>query len=260
MYWCTALLKSGAEWTQDGTAIYYALSLDQLLMPVGRLLYPYPDLLRFLTFAVYYTELLLPFALFVPFGWRGWRGLVIGVLFLMHLGISLTLFVGIFFLVNWASLTGLLPPVAPRLASASPTSFGPTAGATPGRVAGPLAAPWCGAARCACTCTPTWSTRPRARRLRHYVGNTVVSVLLAYICWWNLDTIAPPAWNLPAPGRWVGFLTRIDQHWGMFAPAVFKDDGWFILDGNDYKRPPFRPEPRRRPRDLCQTGLSNDLV
>jgi hypothetical protein len=32
------------------------------------------------------------------------------------------------------------------------------------------------------------------------------------------------------PLRWFGYLFRVDQHWGMFAPAVFKDDGWYILD------------------------------
>ena len=43
LYWCTALLKNGPEWTRDGTALYYAFSLDQLL-PLGRWLYPYPAL------------------------------------------------------------------------------------------------------------------------------------------------------------------------------------------------------------------------
>ena len=112
LYWCTALLKNGPEWTRDGTALYYALSLDQLLLPGGRLLYPHPDLLRFLTFATYYMELLLPFALFIPVGVTWWRLLVVGVLFGFHLGISLTLFVGLFFLINMASLLGLLPPLA----------------------------------------------------------------------------------------------------------------------------------------------------
>ncbi|RZK53131.1 MAG: hypothetical protein EOO59_12820, partial [Hymenobacter sp.] len=55
LYWCTALLKYGPEWTRDGTAIYYALSLDQLLLPGGRLLYPHFELLRWLTFATWYT-------------------------------------------------------------------------------------------------------------------------------------------------------------------------------------------------------------
>jgi hypothetical protein len=110
LYWCTALLKTGVEWTQAGTALYYALSLDQLLLPGGRLLYPHPDLLRTLTFGTWYTELLLPFALFIPFGVRWWRLFVIGVLLLFHLGISLTLYVGLFFIINLVSLLGLLPP------------------------------------------------------------------------------------------------------------------------------------------------------
>jgi hypothetical protein len=112
LYWCTAILKSGREWTHEGTALYYALSLDQLLLPGGRLLYPHPDLLRFLTFATWYIELLLPFALFIPFRVVWWRFLVVGVLTGFHIGISLTLFVGIFFIINFVSLLGLLPPVA----------------------------------------------------------------------------------------------------------------------------------------------------
>jgi hypothetical protein len=31
--------------------------------------------------------------------------------------------------------------------------------------------------------------------------------------------------------RWFGLFLRIDQYWGMFAPAVFKDDGWYVLEG-----------------------------
>jgi hypothetical protein len=112
LYWCTALLKYGPEWTHDGTALYYALSLDQLLLPGGRLLYQHPDLMRALTLGTWYTELLLPFALFIPFGVRWWRLLVIGVLFGFHLGISLTLYVGLFFIINMVSVLGLLPPVA----------------------------------------------------------------------------------------------------------------------------------------------------
>jgi hypothetical protein len=112
LYWCTALLKNGPEWTQTGTALYYAFSLDQVVLPIGRLLYPHPDLLRFLTFGAYYTELLLPFALFLPVGVARWRLLVVGVLFGFHLGISLTLYAGLFFLINMASVLGLLPPVA----------------------------------------------------------------------------------------------------------------------------------------------------
>ncbi|MDO7854350.1 HTTM domain-containing protein [Hymenobacter convexus] len=227
LYWCTALLKNGAEWTRDGTALYYAFSLDQLLLPGGRLLYPHPDLLRFLTFGAYFTELLLPFALFVPVGVRWWRLLVVSVLFGFHLTISLTLYVGLFFLINWASIIGLLPPMALDWLARRFSSQAPRVRRWQGRL-------------------PAWqlpwrlhlerSRPPTAAGQRHVrvVRDTFVAVVLAYVCFWNLDDVAvirPATGGLLAPVRWLGYLFRIDQHWGMFAPVVFKDDGWYILEG-----------------------------
>ena len=227
LYWCTALLKNGPEWTRDGTALYYAFSLDQLLLPLGRLLYPYPALLKGLTFGAYFTELLLPFALFIPVGVAGWRLLVVGVLLGFHLGISLSLYVGIFFVVNMVSVLGLLPPVAldwltGRLAphAARVRQWQPRLPA--------WQLPW--RLRLERTREPSASSRTLLRSVR----DAAVAVLLFYVCWWNLDDVAVlrPAGRLMAePARWVGQLFRIDQHWGMFAPTVFKDDGWFILEG-----------------------------
>ena len=227
LYWCTALLKNGPEWTRDGTALYYAFSLDQVLLPAGRLLYPHPDLLRFLTFATYYIELLLPFALFLPVGVARWRLVVVGVLVGLHVGISLTLFVGIFFLVNFASLFGLLPAgaldwltlrVAPHAARAAQWRPRLPAWQTPWRLR--------------IERTREFSTG--SRRLVRAVRETFVAVALGYVCWWNLDDVAvlrPHGGLMAEPVRWFGYLFRVDQHWGMFAPAVFKDDGWYILEG-----------------------------
>jgi hypothetical protein len=227
LYWCTALLKNGPEWTQTGTALYYAFSLDQLLLPAGRLLYPYPDLLRFLTFATYYTELLLPFALFLPVGVARWRLLVVGVLLGFHLGISLTLYVGLFFLVNMASVLGLLPPVALDWLT--------------GR-----AAPHAARVRQWWPRLPAWPLPWRLRlertrevpagsvRVARAVRETFVALVLVYVCWWNLDDVAvlrPAGGLMASPMRWFGYLFRVDQHWGMFAPTVFKDDGWYIFEG-----------------------------
>ena len=62
----------------------------------------------------------------------------------------------------------------------------------------------------------------------------MVSVLmlffLAYTFLWNVETLGRPVPVLRHL-HWVGNFLRIDQHWGMFAPAVFKDDGWFVLLG-----------------------------
>lgn len=228
VYWCTALLKSAPEWSQEGTAIYYALSLDQILMPGGRLLYPHFELMRFLTFATYYTEILLPFVLFIPFGVTWWRLLCVGILYSFHLGISLTLFVGLFFLVNMVSVLGLLPTRTMNWLDRYIR--------TRTQRLGTRLAPW----RSRWAALPhlpfrvrveaTWSRPAGARRLLRSMREGLVIGLLVYICWWNLDTIANPAWTMSQPLRWFGFLFRTDQHWGMFAPSVFKDDGWYILD------------------------------
>jgi hypothetical protein len=76
---------------------------------------------------------------------------------------------------------------------------------------------------------------PGSRELLRTVRETFVAFTLVYVCWWNLDDVAiirPAGSLMAAPVRWFGYLFRIDQHWGMFAPAVFKDDGWYILEGS----------------------------
>ncbi|UOQ79449.1 MULTISPECIES: HTTM domain-containing protein [Hymenobacter] len=232
VYWCTALLKSSPEWSRDGTALYYALSLDQVLLPGGRLIYPYPELLRFLTLATYRLELLLPFVLFIPVAVPWWRMLFVFVMYGFHLGISLTLFVGLFFLINMASVLGLLPAsamdwlekhIVPRAQQLGPrvaTRLAPLQ---------PRLATWRQAVQV--RIHTSWAVSEGLRRWLRTLREGLVAGLLVYICWWNLDSIVTPQWMMKAPLRWIGFLTRVDQHWGMFAPSVFKDDGWYILDG-----------------------------
>ncbi|UPL47701.1 HTTM domain-containing protein [Hymenobacter sublimis] len=233
VYWCTALLKSSPEWHQEGTALYYAFSLDQVVLPGGRLLYPYPGLLQAFTWMTFYLEMLLPCVLFIPWRVPWWRLLFVGVIYGFHLGISLTLFVGLFFLINWASVLGLLPGSAmdwlERKLVPAYQRLGP-------QVAARLVQPWN-------TRLAQWRSGVRLRvetslelsegfrNLLRAVREGAVLGLLAYVCWWNLDSIVRPEWTMRQPMRWLGYLVRTDQHWGMFAPSVFKDDGWYILDG-----------------------------
>ncbi|QDA61229.1 HTTM domain-containing protein [Hymenobacter jejuensis] len=228
VYWCTALLKSAPEWSKDGTAIYYALSLDQVLMPGGKLIYPYPMLLKYMTLGVYYTEMLIPFALFIPFRVTWWRLLFVTVIFFFHLGISLTLFVGLFFLINWASILGLLPPLAINWLEDKLLPRAKRLGPQLARLRPHLPA-WRLPVQIRFEATVHHTNE--SRELLRYVRDTFVSVLLVYVCWWNLDSIANEKWLMSDKMRWFGYLFRTDQHWGMFAPAVFKDDGWYILDG-----------------------------
>jgi hypothetical protein len=226
LYWCTAILKEGREWTHDGTALYYALSLDQLLLPGGRLLYPHAGVLQFLTFATWYTELLLPFALFIPFRVAWWRLLVIGVLSAFHIGISLTLFVGIFFIVNLVSLLGLFPPGALDWLSLRFSQH--IRRVKRWQTSLPLPSwqlPW------QLQIQQRTPIPPAILRVARIMQEAVVVASLVYVCWWNLDDVSQPNRWMSNSTRWLGYLFRIDQHWGMFAPTVFKDDGWFVLEG-----------------------------
>ncbi|RPD47823.1 hypothetical protein DNI29_10305 [Hymenobacter sediminis] len=233
VYWCTALLKNSPEWHGEGTALYYALSLDQVLLPGGRLIYPYPGLLQVLTWFAFFTELCLPFVLFIPWRVPFWRLLFVVIMYGFHFGISLTLYVGLFFLINMASVLGLLPSSAMdwlerRLVPAY-QRIGPKVAA---RVVQPFAGHLATIRNAVRLRVESSVNLPSgAWNLLRSVREGVVLALVAYVCWWNLDSIVRPEWTMSQPMRWVGYLFRTDQHWGMFAPSVFKDDGWYILDG-----------------------------
>ncbi|UYZ59409.1 hypothetical protein [Hymenobacter latericus] len=231
VYVCTAFLKNAPEWTTEGTAIYYALSLDQVLMPGGRLLYPHYELMRWLTHLTYYTELLLPILLFIPVGTAFFRTVFVAVLFSFHIGISLTLFVGLFFVINFASLMGLLPtPVLNWLEC----KLGPATQRCSGYLGGLRQRLPAWQLPLQVQLQATWQPRARKRQLEilPLLRETVLYVLVGYTIWWNLDGIIAPRYTMSEPLRWFGYQFRTDQHWGMFAPAVFKDDGWYILEGH----------------------------
>lgn len=226
VYFCTALLKHAPEWHTEGTAIYYALSLDQILLPGGKLIYPYYDLLKFLTFSVYYTEMLLPFLLLIPVYNSFFRMVVIVVLTGLHLGISVTLFVGLFYLINLVSLFALIPEkpmnwlekkLIPRASLACNRAI----------------------SYCRRWVSPV-SLRadfdinyyPKHHEIFRDIREIVVSFFLFYTIWWNLDNTPQRFIHFPDNVRWLGYWLRVDQNWGMFSPAVFKDDGWYMLEGS----------------------------
>lgn len=100
MYWFTALLKSGPEWREEGTALYYALSLDQMSTPLGTYLLNFPSLLQVMTHATFALEAFGPFLLFCPFFTGPVRTATAMSFMGLHIGIWLTMDIGIF---SWIS-------------------------------------------------------------------------------------------------------------------------------------------------------------
>jgi predicted DCC family thiol-disulfide oxidoreductase YuxK len=66
LYWCSSALKTGPEWHADGTAVWYALSLDQFATAPGRWLRGHPGLCALLTHATIVVEAWGPCLLYAP--------------------------------------------------------------------------------------------------------------------------------------------------------------------------------------------------
>jgi hypothetical protein len=96
VYWCGWLFKSDPVWRTEGTAVYYALSLDYMATGFGQHLLARPDLMKILTFAVLWLEGLGPFLLFIPGQRDLWRGLAVVLFISLHLGFRLGLQLGLF--------------------------------------------------------------------------------------------------------------------------------------------------------------------
>ena len=110
VYWFTATLKSGPEWRVDGTAIYYALSIDQIATPIGHYLLNFPDLLKVMTFATFGLEALGPLLLLSPFFTGPVRTAAVLAFMSLHFGIWLTMDIGIFPWISAFCMVCFLPP------------------------------------------------------------------------------------------------------------------------------------------------------
>ncbi len=128
MYWFTSLLKSGDDWhggkneLTSYTAVFYALSIDQLTTPLGHWLLQFPGLLKGLTRATMLQERFAPFLAFLPalaiapFSLRhalhaaSWGRLLAVLSFCgFHLGLASCMYLGPFPFACWAAWMVFLP-------------------------------------------------------------------------------------------------------------------------------------------------------
>ncbi len=100
VYWFGVVMKSGSQWRTDGTALYYALNLERITTSIGAYLAQFPTLLEVLTYATLALELIGPLLLFCPFLTGPVRTAAVGAFMSFHLGIWLTMSLG---MINWAS-------------------------------------------------------------------------------------------------------------------------------------------------------------
>ncbi len=268
VYWFTAALKSGPEWRTDYTALYYALSLDQLATPIGHLLLDFPSLLQVLTFGTFLLEVLGPLLLFCPFFTGPVRTGAALAFMGLHFGIWLTMDIGIFpwisafcmvcFFPTWfwdksSMLHSLLLrrfELARRLQLAAAwfgnaivafskavLSFLINARqllfADPALPGAPLADHTAGAVpslAAGAQHDEAPSEVPEPAELRSSLAtNLLAFFFICYILCWNLTAVT--SFTLPERTVPLGPFLGLDQYWGMFAPSPSKEDGWYVIPG-----------------------------
>ncbi|MCC6994159.1 MAG: HTTM domain-containing protein [Deltaproteobacteria bacterium] len=212
VYWMTALWKDSAAWRTEGSALYWALQIDQYVSGVGRWLRGYPAALTVLTLVVFWFEVVGPCLLLSP--WR--TGVVRTVAMVgfvaLHVGVWLCLDIGLFPFVSAFVMLGLLPS-------------------------------WCwdeGAPRlgAALRGVERWlAARVRASRRARAVGRlprwaeVLCVACLVYVVWWNVADLPGARVGLPQRLRFVAQVLRLEQRWDMFAPAPMRNDGWMVIAG-----------------------------
>ncbi len=202
VYFFTALLKDDKEWHGDGTALYYALSLEQMRLPFGELIYPQTTVLNVLTHGVYYLELTLPFLILWP-SQKGYVRLIAFVLiFVLHISIGLCLYVGLFFLISIVTALGLIPaPVIDKLESRFVF------------------------------------LKQTPLKLNLGIQLNIKHVLIAcFVLLCLLINFSSLSWFPYQLGKELRFTTnalRLNQYWGMFSPGILKKDGWMVYHGYD---------------------------
>lgn len=214
LYYFSALIKSSAEWRSDFTALYYALSIDQITRPIGELLYPHYDLLKALTAGTFYLELILPLFLFIPFYNAWFRMVTIVATVMLQMGIFATMNVGLFSAISMVMMIGIIPG-----------SFLDWISSRFSRSINALK----GLGRRLASRFRSKTKEQLAPPKPSLSSEIVVTLALIYVLGWNLQTIGKKA--IPDSLLWVGSLFKLQQHWAMFAPTVYKDDGWFIYQG-----------------------------
>jgi predicted DCC family thiol-disulfide oxidoreductase YuxK len=107
LYIQTALLKTGVQWHAEGSAIYYAVSIEQFATPLAPLILMLPNtLFMLLTHIVLDIELFGPFVLFISGIFEPLRIITIVIFLSMHAGIRLFMNVGAF---SWMPFVAFLP-------------------------------------------------------------------------------------------------------------------------------------------------------
>lgn len=203
-YFFAAFLKNGPDWLVTWDALYLTLSIDQFTTRLGHALLHYPDLLRWGTLVGLVVEYLLAILLFLPRRVPYSRGAFLVLLLWFHLSLAAMLHLGIFEFVVILGATVFIPGEwldrfdGHKDRESEDVAEGP---------------------------------QPEAYRLSKLEWSFSAFVIV-YIIVVNLQSVKHVE-KLPGWTYAVATVIYEHQHWHLFAPGPFRNDGWFVLELTD---------------------------
>ena len=240
VYTVNAVLKLQSPLWLRGDAIRYVFGLDQLTVGFGDLLAGYPMLLE--TFDYLWLALVIVSPLLLVMTGRR-RTALAGLFALMHLGMAMTMRLGLFPLVSIAALfpflhSGVWDRVEARLGSVLHARVDFPDVSAPGRPA----------------IHPSQTTIARL----HQAASVLVVVLLVLVLYWNAATVGA----VSLPKTVTDTVDPEAYRWDMFAPDPRGNDGWYVVpgrleSGDEIDAFHRRPVTWNRPPDLAATFPSH---
>lgn len=221
MYFFTGLSKLNEVWF-SGDAMWYVLRLDIYLLPMGKQLLEYPILLKWISWATLFVEVVWIWTLVIA--WKNdffrWSNLL--AYWAFHIGIGLTMSIGLFPLICMIAWLPLVPMSFWRTPLNAPARF------------------------------PRWFDLPVAQRLVW-----ALCIVLIVVTWvWNIGNIPHPAARAFRPRLLASFVYRLglDQHFRMFDQPPDRNP-WFVYearlkDGTEVDLMTGKPVTYQRPESV----------
>jgi len=238
IYVFSGLLKTGAAWTVDYTAVSLALSLEMWSRPIGAWLNQFDTITRWLTILTPKAEIYAPLLLILPV-WSRWGRMLGWIVFTaLQIGFNVCMQMGLFgpvmIVVSFALLpaefwTYVMNPAGCWLSRS--LARWRRAAALLQRVTAELhrrLEPRRLLEIQLASVVPAW---PRFRWLARASCDALALFFIVYVVLWNLDSMPGASQRIPAEYAWIAPATGLDQFFSLFAPDPQTDDGWFVVVG-----------------------------
>ena len=198
LYVMAGYFKLRGSW-YDPNVLAGIFESDLYAKPLAHYLGDYPRLLSVASWMALVSELALPILIFCPYGTRVIRLFAFAWFVTFHIGIELTLTVGLFSFASCIAWILFLPSTA-----------------------------WDRITQVSASPTPNEEALPQ-RSWPETLVQAFVAVCFAFVVWVNLTSVREP-WAASLRTEWVNDLsvmTGMRQKWSLFSKPLAKD-GWFI--------------------------------